>query len=606
MRRGALMVVMVAAWSCSHERAGQLPDADRPFWERPRPVARAQPPLQPRSEVQVAAAPTAGALGDDALLGAMSLEQKIGQVMMVGFSGFSVDEPVRQLVKGLQVGGVCLFKRNIESAAQVAKLNDELRGLFEGGVPPFIAVDQEGGNVVRLSDRNVVLPGNMVLGATRDAQLAYEAGRAQGDDLRRLGFNMNLAPVLDVNTNPKNPVIGIRAFGDDVGLVSELGVQFVRGQQAARVVTVAKHFPGHGGVESDSHKGLPVVNAPEAELRRQLVPFVSAMRAGLDGMMTAHIATPTLSNGDATPATLNRRVLGGVLREELGFDGLVVTDELEMDAIDTRYGVGHAAVLAVNAGADVVLVPWRAEKVNEVHAALLAAVGSGELPMARLDQAVRRVLRTKRARAVFEALPPREERLATLGQDHEVVTRIASAAVTLLKTDRRTFPLPSGRRIGVITGEGALARELGARVPVKSVVVPAWPKLTERTGLKREALQLAAESDVVVVGIVNTHQLELAAVVAQSGKPVIAVVMGAPYLSTQLVNVPVVVTVYSYRDSMAEAAARALVGELRPAGRLPVAMPKMPFGYGLDVSGKRLPEAARADRTEPVTAPGRP
>ncbi len=584
-------VLLLLLASCAHERVA-LPDsdADRPFWDKPQgskvaPAAKAPPP-----------APVAPAASKEAeLLARMSLEEKIGQVMMVGFSGMAVDQSIAELLQRGHVGGICLFKRNIESAEQVAKLNDDVRGLFEGHVPPFIAVDQEGGNVVRLSDRNIVLPGNMVLGATRDAQLAYEAGRAQGDDLRRLGFTMNLAPVLDVNSNPRNPVIGIRAFGDDVRLVSELGVQFVRGQQAARIVTVAKHFPGHGAVEADSHKGLPIVTAPERVLRHQLEPFVAAMHAGLDGMMTAHIATPTLSNGDSMPATLSRHVLGDVLRDELGFDGLVLTDELEMDAIDARFGVGHAAVLAVNAGADMVLVPWRVEKVNEVREALLAAIDRGELSVRRIDEAVTRVLRAKLARGVFEPLPPRAERMAALGSGSEVVTRIANAAVTLLRTDRKVFPIKAKQRVVVITAEQSLSDELSQRLPsVKSLVVPAWPGSKTRAELKRQVKTLADGADVVVIGVVNSHQVELATVAQLSGKPVIAVVMGAPYLGSQLQSA-VVMTVYSYRESTSEAAARALVGELRPSGRLPVALPKMPFGFGLDVNGRRLPEAAQAE-----------
>lgn len=584
--------------ACAHERAA-LPnsEADRPFWDKPQPIAKkVSAPSTPAPAPPTVAPPTKEA----ELLGRMSLEEKIGQVMMVGFSGMAVDQSIAELLQRGHVGGICLFKRNIESAEQVAKLNDDVRGLFEGHVPPFIAVDQEGGNVVRLSDRNVVLPGNMVLGATRDAQLAYEAGRAQGDDLRRLGFTMNLAPVLDVNSNPRNPVIGIRAFGDDVRLVSELGVQFVRGQQAARIVTVAKHFPGHGAVEADSHKGLPIVTAPERVLRQQLEPFVAAMHAGLDGMMTAHIATPTLSNGDSMPATLSRHVLGDVLRDELGFDGLVLTDELEMDAIDTRFGVGHAAVLAVNAGADMVLVPWRVEKVNEVREALLAAIDRGELSVRRVDEAVTRVLRAKLARGVFEPLPPRAERLAALGSGAEVVTRIANAAVTLLRTDRKVFPIGPKQKVAVITAEQSLADELTQRLPgVKALVVPAWPGSKARAELKRQVKVLSDGADVVVVGVVNSHQIELATVAQLSGKPVVAVVMGAPYLGSQLQSA-VVMTVYSYRESTAEAAARALVGELRPSGRLPVALPKMPFGFGLDVNGRRLPEAAHAGVSPPA------
>ncbi|MFY0573155.1 glycoside hydrolase family 3 protein [Cystobacter fuscus] len=237
---------------------------------------------------------------------------------------------------------------------------------------PFLALDQEGGNVVRVKDDVVVLPGNMALGATRSAQLAYAAGHAQAEDLRRLGFNMNTAPVLDVNLNPRNPVIGSRSYGDSIPLVSELGRAFVRGQQDAGLVTVAKHFPGHGATDADSHRALPVMLESREEVLAQMEPFRAVIREGLDGLMTAHVAVPALT-GDDAPATVHPRVLRGLLRERLDFQGLVLTDELEMEPIAQRYGVGQAAVLAVNAGADMVLVPWHAEKKREVHAALLSA-----------------------------------------------------------------------------------------------------------------------------------------------------------------------------------------------------------------------------------------
>ncbi len=563
--------------------------------------------LQPPAALPTAESTPAVAQGllpqVEALLQKMTLEQKVGQLMMVGFDGLTVDAAVSELVRRRHVGGVCLFKRNIATAEQVAALTDDMRRLFDGAVPPFLAVDQEGGNVVRLSDRNLVLPGNMVLGATRDLALAYEAGRAQGEDLRRLGFNMNLAPVLDVNSNPRNPVIGVRAFGDDVALVSALGSQFVRGQQAARIVTVAKHFPGHGAVDADSHKGLPVVTVPVEVLRQQLLPFMAAMQVGLDGMMTAHIATPTLSGGDETPATLSRRVLGEVLRDELKFDGLVVTDELEMDAIDRRYGVGPAAVLAVLAGADMVLVPWRVEKETEVYDALLAAARAGTVPLERLDQSVRRVLTVKWRRGVFEPLSPRAERLAGLGRDADVATRIASAGVTLLKTDRRYFPLPARGVIGVVSAAPALLTALKGRASAaQTLLVPTWPRLTERAALTRRVREVAEGCDVVVVGVTNARHLDLVTAAQKTGKPVVVVVLGAPYLASLVPAAAAVLSVYSSQPSVAEAAARALLGQRGPTGRLPVALPHLPFGFGLDGAGQPLPDVVQAGLSSPARA----
>lgn len=582
MRRGVIVIgLSLLAGACVRpptpslgERAAVIP---------PPVLVAAQP-----SAVDVGGQPVRRIIDIDATVAAMSVEQKVGQLMMVGFGGQSVDDSVEALVRGRQVGGVCIFGRNIAGAAQVAQLNDELRALLADGIPPFIAVDQEGGNVVRVNDGNLVLPGNMLLGATRDAQLAYEAGRAQGEDLWRLGFNMNLAPVLDVNTNPANPVIGIRAFGDDVDLVASLGAEFVKGQQDANIVTVAKHFPGHGAVDADSHRALPVARASSEELRRQLRPFETAMSVGLDGMMTAHIATPALT-GDELPATLSPEVLGSILRRQMKFDGLVVTDELEMDAIDRRYGVGRAAVMAVNAGADMVLIPWRSEKKLEVWEALLEAARAGTLPAERLDGAVKRVLQVKLRRGVFEALPPRDERLKALGEKRAVADRIAEEGVTLLRTDARLFPVERAKKIAVITAEGALAAALEASFPkAKTMVVPAIPAAKARNQLKLDARGFVAGADVVVVGVVNSRQLELVTNAALAGKPVIAVVMGAPYLAAQAHEARVVLAVYSYREAAAQAAARALTGEKGTPGKLPVALPRLPFGHGLNPVGGRV------------------
>jgi beta-N-acetylhexosaminidase len=587
MRAVAFRVVLALAMGCAH------PPAAPPLASAP-PAGRGGPVVAPIAEAPATSAPRVPTEEEvvERLAAPLTLEQKVGQLMMVGFAGQAVDASVAALVGGRQVGGVCLFGRNLADAAQVARLNDELRALLAGGVPPFLAVDQEGGNVVRLDVGNLVLPGNMLLGATFDASLAQEAGLRQGEDLWRLGFNMNLAPVLDVNTNPRNPVIGIRAFSDDVALVSRLGAAFVQGQQAARIATIAKHFPGHGSADLDSHRALPVLVGSPQRIRAQLSPFTAAAAVGLDGMMTAHVAVPALS-GDDTPATLSPVVLGKVLREELKFDGLVLTDELEMDAIDHRYGVGRAAVLAIAAGADMVLIPWRVEKKTEVYEALLAAARSGGLPRARLDQAVRRILKVKVRRGLYTPLPPREARLQALGASRELAERIARAGVTLL---RRTqdFPLDSRRRVGVVTAEASLAEALGRRLPgVERLVVPAYPPEAARDGLKRATRLLAQRSEVVVVGVTNSRQLELASIAALEGKPVVVVVMGAPYLATQVHLKATVLLVYSYRASASEAAAAALTGELGTPGRLPVVLPGAPLGWGLD------PVGARADRRPP-------
>jgi beta-N-acetylhexosaminidase len=540
------------------------------------PLVRvAQPPLL-QAKLIVAATPLpVPELDVKALVSSLSVEAMVGQVMMVGFAGTEVDPSVTTFIRDWGVGGVCLFKRNVVSAAQVAQLNDAVLALATDGVPPFIAVDQEGGPVVRVADGNLVLPGNMALGATRDATLAKEAGLAQGIDLRRLGFSMNLAPVLDVNINPNNPVIGARAFGDDVGLVASLGAAFVVGQQEAGLATVAKHFPGHGPVDVDSHRALPVVRAQEAIAREQLVPFAAAMAQGLDGMMTAHVAVPSLAQ-DEVPATLSPKLLGGVLRNELGFRGLVLTDELEMDAIDRRYGVGQAAVRALIAGADMVLVPWSDVKKREVREALLAAVRQGTLTRPRLEEAVTRIIALKAKRGLFSPLPPRAERLAALGQGRAISKSIARSALTLLKNDS-AVPLEKALRPLVI-GPTAFTNTFGARWPGALSIVsgPAAPTADERRAVRR----LAQQAKAVVVAVSRRSDAEWVVNAQLSGTPVVAVVLGPPYLASLVRDAQGVVLAYSSHPDAQEAAIDALTLGSDWPGKLPVALPPWPFGFG--------------------------
>ncbi|WP_309890176.1 glycoside hydrolase family 3 protein [Archangium sp.] len=574
------VLLFLALGACATAPSRSVEPEPTPTPEVPAPQVQSDPtppasPLPPDPELVARV---------DALMATLSLEDKVGQLMMVGFAGTGVDESVESLVRGRRVGGVCLFKRNIVSGEQVARLNDDLRRLLADGIPPFVALDQEGGNVVRVRDDVVVLPGNMALGATRSAELAYAAGRAQGKDLKRLGFNMNLAPVLDVNLNPRNPVIGIRSYGDSVPLVAELGRAFVRGQQDAGLVTVAKHFPGHGSTEEDSHRSLPVMRESREEVLAQLEPFHAVIQDGLDGLMTAHVAVPGLT-GDDVPATLSPQVLDGLLRRRLGFDGLVLTDELEMDAIAQRYGVGRAAVMAVNAGADMVLIPWRPEKKTEVYGALLGASLSGDIPRARLDEAVRRVLTAKVRRGLFQPPTLAEERLATPPDpEHaEVAHRIARAAVTLLRTDGKHFPLSPDVRLAVITAEQSLGEAIRTRVPHARVMdVPAYASNTRRAALRQRARRLALGADVVVVGVVNSRQLELVTLAAATGRPVLVVSMGLPYLAELADEARAVLAIYSYQPAATEAAAAALFGEIGTPGRLPVELNRLAFGHGLD------------------------
>ena len=516
----------------------------------------------------------------EALLSRMSLPEKLGQMMMVGFAGRELDEATTEMLARFHVGGICLFKRNISSSLQVASLNDALHQLFEGKVPPFIAVDQEGGNVIRVDDSPMLLPSAMALGAADSEELAFKAGKAMGEDLRLLGFNMNLAPVVELGLNLRNNVMGTRAFGSNPQMVSKLGKAFVRGQQSTQMVTVAKHFPGHGHSSIDSHKDLPMLEETEAQMQVQWEPFRAVIEQGLDAMMTAHVSLPKIS-GDLVPATLSPRLLG-ILRNQLNFEGVVLTDELEMEAIAKQYSAGNAAVISIEAGADMVLIPWQAQKKEEVFLALQEAAMQGRLSEERINASVRRLLRVKWRRGLLEPLPPLAERQKHFGKNKALEEQIAQAAITLLKNDEQLLPLKTQLRVVVFAQDKALTEPLFQKRKAEVFSLTPLQKPT-KAAAPPKALEHAAQADVVVVGISNMRQLPALRRIALVSKKLVVVVLGNPLLLEELPRADAVLVTYSYLSASQKTAARALLGEIETPGRLPVAAGKFPRGHSLSL-----------------------
>ena len=327
------------------------------------------------------------------------LEGAIARLFTVGFHG---TEPSGELQELLErgVGGVILFARNVEAPAQVLELTRSIKRL--AGRPVFVAVDQEGGRVRRLRAGFTDVPALRALGHSRDPNLAREMGQLLGRELRAVGIDVNFAPVVDVDTNVDNPVIGDRALSSDPELVAELGEALVRGLQSEGVAACAKHFPGHGDTELDSHQALPrLVHGLERLDRVELLPFERVVAAGVASIMTAHVVLEALDR--EYPATLSDVVLGRLLRQRLGFDGVVFSDDLEMGAITGRFEPGVAAVRAVNAGVDGLLVCHSAEVAHAMLDAMAGAVSDGTLPRARLLEAGRRM----EALSARFAAPPR-------------------------------------------------------------------------------------------------------------------------------------------------------------------------------------------------------
>ncbi len=340
----------------------------------------------------------------------MTLHQKIGQMLLFGWSGDTpeqsgmVNAHAAALVDEFAVGGVVFMGRNVGPSEQTRAAIAELQARAKAqGLPPlFVAVDQEGGRVQRLGPPHYPPhPAARAIGDTGDPAQARAAAGRIGEGLRDLGFNWDFAPVLDVNNNPNNPVIGDRAYGDDPALVAAMGAQAVRGfQEDAGILACGKHFPGHGDTDTDSHHALPRIGHDRARLDAvELVPFRAALAADLAAVMTSHILFPALD--PALPATLSPAILTGLLRGELGFDGLIITDDLEMKGVADGWGAAEAAVLAVQAGADILLCCHTWETQREIRQALIHAVQTGRLSEARVDESLARIaapiLRWRRA-----------------------------------------------------------------------------------------------------------------------------------------------------------------------------------------------------------------
>ncbi|HXH05577.1 MAG TPA: beta-N-acetylhexosaminidase [Vicinamibacterales bacterium] len=321
------------------------------------------------------------------------IRRHAGRLLLVGFDGYEVGSDLRALARAFDLGGAVLFERNIDEPRQVADLSRQI-GELGAEVPPWIAVDQEGGRVARLPAPFTQWPPARAIGACGDFGLVRRFARALAVELRAAGITLDFAPVLDVQTNPANTVIGDRAFSDRPETVARLGRIVIEELQAAGVAACGKHFPGHGDTTADSHVELPVVDHPLERLRQvEFVPFAEAVRAGVACLMTAHLLVPAVD--DERPATVSAAILG-LLRRELGFDGLVIADDLEMAALAHRYRAEEAAVRALAAGCDLLLLcrpdPDRQVAVIE---AIIHAVEEGTVPPARVEEALKRDRRAK-------------------------------------------------------------------------------------------------------------------------------------------------------------------------------------------------------------------
>ncbi|MEU3837098.1 glycoside hydrolase family 3 protein [Streptomyces microflavus] len=561
------------------------------------------------------------------IIAGMSLEEKVGQLFVMRVYGHSATDPdqadidanlkeigvrtAAELVATYHVGGIIYFTwaHNTRDPHQIAALSNGIQRAALAGrsrVPLLISTDQEHGIVCRVGEPATLLPGAMALGAGGSRSDTRRAAWIAGAELAAVGINQNYAPDADVNVNPANPVIGVRSFGSDPESVAELVAAQVKGYQGAGVAATAKHFPGHGDTSTDSHTGLPVIGHTREQWEElDAPPFRAAIRARIDSVMTAHIVVPALDPSE-DPATLSRPILTGILREELGYDGVVVTDSLGMEGVRTKYGDDRVPVLALLAGVDQLLNP---PNLSVAWNAVLEAVRGGEISEARIDASILRILRLKTKLGLF-----RDPFVSGRGVDRTVgvrkhlidADRIAERTTTLLADPGALLPLSrrTHRRLLVVGADPASPS--GTTGPPTTTLAGAFTELGfSATALSTgtapnpariaEAVAAAQGRDAVVVATYNitagSTQRTLVDALVATGVPVVAVAIRNPYDAAHLTGrgLAAVLATYSWTDVELRAAARVIAGRADPGGRLPVPVQRAddparvlyPVGHGL-------------------------
>ncbi|RXM57322.1 beta-N-acetylhexosaminidase [Clostridium tetani] len=328
-------------------------------------------------------------------LNSMSLDEKIGQLLIVGFDGYEANKNIESLIKKNYVGGVILFGNNIRSAEQTMKLTNSLKSInSKNKIPLFISVDEEGGRVSRMPKELEKLPSNKIIGEINNSNLSYNIGKIISKELTCLGFNMNFAPVLDINSNLQNPVIGDRSFGNNANLVTRLGIKTMEGLREGNIIPVIKHFPGHGDTSVDSHVGLPLINHDMKRLKEfELIPFKEAINNNADVVMVSHILLPKIDS--SYPATMSKIIIKDVLRNDLKFNGVVITDDMTMGAITKNFDISNAAIKSINAGTDIILICHGYDNEIYVINSIKEAVKNNIITEDKINESVYRILKLK-------------------------------------------------------------------------------------------------------------------------------------------------------------------------------------------------------------------
>lgn len=559
-------------------------------------------------------------------IASMTLPEKVGQLFSTRVYGQRADEVHQgnvedygvatpaEVVEKYHLGGVLYFAwaDNTGHPTQIAELSNGLqRTATDTGakVPLLASIDQEGGVVVRVGPPATQFPGNMALAAGGSTQASRDAAAITGSELAAMGVRHDFAPVADVNVNPLNPVIGVRSFSEDPQLAAQHTAAQVAGyEDDAGISSAGKHFPGHGDTATDSHFGFPRIDHTREQWEElDLPPFQAAIDRGIDSIMTAHIQVPALDpSGD--PATVSKPILTGILRGELGYDGVIVTDSLDMQGVRDKYGDDRVPVLALKAGADILLNP---PEFDVAYNAVIDAVKDGELTEKRIDESVYRVLRLKwRNGQLEQPFVDEDNVMNVVGTDANLARaqEITDTTTTLVKNDGDQLPLSNEPRNVLVTGWGSnTTAALASSLQERDATTQTMETGTRPSDEAIAAAKTAAEAnDVTVVLTMKAwdtseanpegnptdpegKQQQLVRELVATGKPVVVVGVRDPYDIAYMTEADTYLATYSFNGVAMESLAKVLYGETAPQGKLPVTIPEAgdpdtalyPFGHGL-------------------------
>jgi beta-N-acetylhexosaminidase len=519
-----------------------------------------------------------------ALVQQMTIEETCAQMIFVGFKDTVLPERYAEALANHGLGGIILFTRNVKSPEQTLALTTAIQGAASRsrlGVPAAISIDQEGGTVVRMDEPSgyTHLPGNMAMGAADDDTLTYRAARVMAAEMRAVGVNWNYAPVLDVNNNALNPVIGVRSYGSSAELVAKHGVAAARGFQAGGVAACGKHFPGHGDTNVDSHLSLPVIPHDRARLNAvELVPFKAAIDAGLDSIMTAHVFFPALEPAANLPATLSKHVMTGLLRGDLGFKGVICTDCLEMKAIADNFTPEQVVLHAVEAGVDALLISHTWETQMAMYEALVAAVKSGRVTEERVAESALRVLEMKAKRGMDQPMPAEigtAEHKATAGEAARKAVTLAWGGEHLPLRGKVTLVLPRVIWFAQVEDSRTVLADMLGKLKAAGLEIDAVDCPLDMSGIAvDELIRRVGPGGTVVFGAAGasrfTKQAEVAEQLAAAGCKVVVVARRMPYDLKLFPKAIAALAAYDDSPAMQTAVAEALTGKLQPSGKLPV------------------------------------